>query len=206
VRISDMGLCADISKGAIKQTSGTRGYWSPETINKNQYTTEPDWWSLGVTSFVLFSDKMPFHGEDDAAKDAKTVSGEIDYAHGEPDDLKKFIGDLCTIDMSARLKGLSGVKAHPYFSGFNWAALESGELAPPVVPSPNDINAPDKNSIPPFVADPSVTWDADDQAKFATWDYMNTDIWGDEAIAMMEKRKLIGGGGGGGGGGCCTIS
>jgi len=160
-----------------------------------------------MKGFVDTHGKMEDPGEkDDAAKDAKTVSGEIDYAHGEPDDLKKFIGDLCTIDMSARLKGLSGVKAHPYFSGFNWAALESGELAPPVVPSPNDINAPDKNSIPPFVADPSVTWDADDQAKFATWDYMNTDIWGDEAIAMMEKRKLIGGGGGGGGGGCCTIS
>ena len=34
VRISDMGLTADISKGPIKQCSGTRGYWSPETIKK----------------------------------------------------------------------------------------------------------------------------------------------------------------------------
>merc|ERR1719316_662111 len=34
VRISDMGLTADITKGAIAQRSGTRGYWSPETVNK----------------------------------------------------------------------------------------------------------------------------------------------------------------------------
>eukprot|EP00966_Prymnesium_polylepis_P011897 273059-Prymnesium_polylepis.1 len=36
VRVSDMGLTADISKGPIKQCSGTRGYWSPETIQKQQ--------------------------------------------------------------------------------------------------------------------------------------------------------------------------
>ena len=60
VRISDMGLTANISKGAIKQCSGTRGYWSPETIKKEAYTTEPDWWSLGVTMFALLSMHSPF--------------------------------------------------------------------------------------------------------------------------------------------------
>lgn len=62
VRISDMGLTANITGGTIKQCSGTRGYWSPETIQKQPYQCEPDWWSLGVTMFVLHSDKMPFHG------------------------------------------------------------------------------------------------------------------------------------------------
>jgi serine/threonine protein kinase len=49
VLISDMGLAHDTTKGPIKQCSGTRGYWSPETIAKAPYTTQPDWWSLGVT-------------------------------------------------------------------------------------------------------------------------------------------------------------
>ena len=49
VRVSDMGLTANITGGPIKQCSGTRGFWSPETITKQMYTTEPDWWSLGVT-------------------------------------------------------------------------------------------------------------------------------------------------------------
>ena len=49
VRLSDMGLAADISRGPIKQCCGTRGYWAPEMILREPYTTEPDWWSLGVT-------------------------------------------------------------------------------------------------------------------------------------------------------------
>ena len=55
VRISDMGLTANITKGPIKQCSGTRGYWSPETVKKEPYQYEPDWWSLGVTIYVLWT-------------------------------------------------------------------------------------------------------------------------------------------------------
>ena len=62
LRVSDMGLTANISGGPIKQCSGTRGYWYPETIQKQPYTTKPDWWSLGVTAYVLFSHKLPFSG------------------------------------------------------------------------------------------------------------------------------------------------
>ena len=53
VRISDMGLTADITKGGIKQCSGTRGYWSPETIRKEAYRAQPDWWSLGESRGAL---------------------------------------------------------------------------------------------------------------------------------------------------------
>ena len=91
VRISDMGLTADITKGPIKQKSGTCGYWSPETIKKEKYTTEPDWWSLGVTVFVLFSDKMPFSGKTDEDKNNATLAGEINYKHDEPEILQSFL-------------------------------------------------------------------------------------------------------------------
>jgi hypothetical protein len=63
VRISDMGLTALVKDKKIKQCSGTRGYWSPETIAKTEYQYEPDWWSLGVTMYVLTSDKLPFKGK-----------------------------------------------------------------------------------------------------------------------------------------------
>ena len=55
-----MGLAHDISKGPIKQCAGTCGYWSPEQINKDSYTTQPDWWSLGVTLLELLTGKKPF--------------------------------------------------------------------------------------------------------------------------------------------------
>jgi serine/threonine protein kinase len=87
------------------------------------YTTEPDWWSLGVTVFVLFSDKMPFSGKTEEEKNEATVKGEIEYKHGESDELQKFVSALCTVDQKARLgctDGLQEVMVHPYFNGFNW--------------------------------------------------------------------------------------
>jgi len=212
VRISDMGLTADVSGGPIKQCSGTRGYWSPETINKEKYTFEPDWWSLGVTMYVLFSDKLPFKGKSDEEKDASTVAGEIEYSHGEPDDLQKVISALCNKDMKARLgcsdgKGLVGVadlKAHDYFKGFDWGRLELGTLPAPVEVNANDINAPGKNEIAKFVPPKGVSWTDEDQAAFASWDYMDKELWYDEAMFRIRKYNEIGGGGGGGG--CCTIA
>jgi serine/threonine kinase 32 len=206
VRLSDMGLTADISKGPIKQCSGTRGYWSPETIKKEPYTTEPDWWSLGVTAYVLTSDKMPFKGGDDAEKDAATCAGTIEFAHGESDALQGIVKSLCVVDKDARLKGVDALKAHPYFSGFNWAGVENGTYDPEIKPNPNDINAPSKNEIEAFKKPKDVDWTSEDQAKFADWEFMNKDAWMDEAIFRIKKKKEIKGSGGGGGGGCCTIA
>jgi len=210
VCISDMGLAADVSSGPIKQCSGTRGYWSPETIAKKPYTFEPDWWSLGVTMYVLFSDKLPFKGKDDAEKDAATSAGVIEFTHDEPEDLKKVVSDLCTIDMGARLgakDGLQGLKSHAYFSGFNWGALESGSLEPPIVPNVNDINAPSKKDVGEFKAPKDVTWGPEDEKPFEAWTTMNKDCFYDEVMFRIKKfKELTSGGGGGGGGGCCVVS
>ena len=100
------------------------GYWSPETVNKEPYTFEPDWWSLGVTIFCLNSDRLPFHGKTDEEKDAATCSGVIDYKHGETEGLQSLVSALCTVDMKARLTGLTAFKAHPYFAGFDFYKLE----------------------------------------------------------------------------------
>jgi len=209
VRISDMGLTANISGGPIKQCSGTRGYWSPETIKKEAYTVQPDWWSLGVTMFVLESDKLPFKGKTDEEKDEATKSGEIDFKHEEPQDLQDIISALCTIDQTKRLgctKGVDDLKAHPYFKGFEWSKLEAGAMTPPIKPNPNDINAPSKKDIEEFKPPKDVSWDADDEAKFSDWTMVDGKVWEHEAIFRIKAKKEIGGGGGGGGGGCCTIA
>jgi len=199
-----MGLTADISKGPIKQCSGTRGYWSPETVKKEKYTTEPDWWSLGVTVFVLFCHKLPFYGNDEE-KDAMTVAGQINFKHGEPEELQKIVSDLCTIDMGARVKGVDALKAHPFFQNFNWAALEQGLMAAPFQPNINDINAPSASEIDAFKAPKDVTWDQEQIDMFKHWEFFNQNVWESEE-APMRMKKFNELGGGGGGGGCCTIS
>ena len=98
-----MGLVADVSAGPIKQRAGTRCYWSPEAINKVPYTTGPDWWGRGVTAYVLFSDRLPFHGSGHAEQDAATCRGEISFKHGEPALLQSLVSALCTVDAKAPL-------------------------------------------------------------------------------------------------------
>jgi len=206
VRVSDMGLTADISKGPIKQCSGTRGYWSPETIQKQSYTTEPDWWSLGVTMYVFFSHKLPFFGKDEE-KDAMSVAGVIDFKHGEPDELQGIVSDLCKVDQKARLQGVTGLKAAPYFAGFQWDLLEQGKLEAPFKPNVNDINAPSASDIAAFKAPKDVTWDAEEVELFKNWDFFNEEMFlMEEAPSRIKKFKELTGGGGGGGGGCCTIA
>jgi G protein-coupled receptor kinase len=208
VKMSDMGLVADISKGAIKQCSGTRGYWSPETIKKEEYTVHPDWWSLGVTAFVLFSDRLPFHGEPEE-QDAATCKGHIEFKHNEPPELQSLITALCTVDPKARLgaNGLDEIKKHEYFNGFDWAALEAGTNKVGLVPDPNEINAPTRDEVAGFKAPDGVTWNDDDQKNFASWDYAGEVGWHNEAVKLLEKNKeLEGGVATGGGGGCCTIA
>jgi len=208
VRISDMGLTANITGGPIKQCSGTRGYWSPETIKKEPYTIQPDWWSLGVTLYVLESDKLPFKGKTDEEKDEATKAGEIDYKHDEPEDLQALISALCTIDQTKRLgctKGVEDLKAHAYFKGFEWSKLEAGAMEVPIKPNPNDINAPSKKDIDEFKPPKDVSWDPDDEKMFDKWTMVDGTVWEHEACFRIAKKKEIGGGGGGGGG-CCTIA
>jgi len=207
VRISDMGLTAWVKDKAIKQCSGTRGYWSPETIKKESYTFQPDWWSLGVTVYVLTSDKLPFKGSSDEEKDAATVAGEIEFSHGEPPEVQGLINALCTVDQGKRLGcngGLDELKKHDYFSGFDWVKMMDGELEAEIKPNPNDINAPSKKDIEGFRPSKEVTWDPDDQDKFKEWDYFDKEIWAREAIFRMNAKKELSGGGGGGG--CCVIA
>lgn len=207
VLISDMGLAHDTTKGPIKQCSGTRGYWSPETIAKAPYTTQPDWWSLGVTMYVLYSDKLPFKGSTDEEKDAATTAGTMEFSHDEPPDLQKVISALCTIDMSARLgctKGLEDFKAHPYWAGFDWAGLNVGKVPPYLlVPNPNDINAPSKNDVAGFKKPKDVDWTPDDEAKFKEWEFMNKEIWYDEAMFRIKKYQEVGPKPAAG---CCVVS
>ena len=194
VRISDMGLTADITSGPIKQRAGTCGYWSPETINKEPYTTEPDWWSLGVTVFVLFSDKMPFHGKTDDERNEATLAGAIDFKHGEPAPLQALVAALCERDTTKRLgctSGLRDLEEHAYFAGFEWEKLEYGQIDAPIKPNVNDINAPSAKDIAAFVPPKDVAWESDDQARFAGWDYMDVELFGDEAIARIRKRKEL---------------
>lgn len=234
LRVSDMGLCVDISGGRFVSAEndplgpsikhGTCGYWPPEVIREQPYRTHPDWWALGVTAFQMWCDRLPFFGQNDDEKNEMILDAAQKlperFTHDEPADLQKFVTDTLNVDMEARLGvqgGLAEVKRHEYFASFDWAALEAGTMPAPILPNINDINAPGKNEIPPFEKPKGVTWDESDQAHFERWEFFNSDLHGDEAICRIRKRKELVAAlakdglkpvtiKGGGGGGCCSVS
>ena len=72
----------------------------------------------------------------------------------------------------------------PYFDGFNWDTLEDGKMDSPIKPNVNDINAPSANDIAAFVPPKDVKWESEDREKFNEWEFMDTELHGDEAICV----------------------
>jgi len=201
VRISDMGLAADVSRGPISGKSGTRGYWSPEQIRREPYTTLPDWWSLGVTMYVLHSDRQPFYAPSGLDGDAKaaaideaTCSQDIEFKHEEPAELQAVIRALCERDTGRRLGRAGGVaelRTHPYFAAFDWGRLEQGTMEAPLLPSLNEINAPSAKDIEEFKPPQGLTWDAEEVALFEHWSFTSRWLWQQEAVERVKRKKEV---------------
>ena len=56
--LSDFGLS---SRLGVSSCSGTRGFWSPETVRRETQHPTADWWSCGVTLWFAACGKHPFH-------------------------------------------------------------------------------------------------------------------------------------------------
>jgi len=155
--------------------------------------------------FVFFSHKLPFYGKDEE-KDAMSVAGVIEFKHDEPADLQQIVSDLCKVDQEARLKGVDGLKGHPFFAGYNWQSLEQGKFDAPFKPNVNDINAPSKDDIDAFKDPKDVTWGPEETEMFKSWEFFNSKGFEAEEVPHRIKKFKELSGGGGGGGGCCTVS
>ncbi|KAJ1637387.1 kinase-like domain-containing protein [Pavlovales sp. CCMP2436] len=128
---------------------------APEmVVNTVGYTTSVDWWALGVLVFEMVAGRSPFSAEAPmqvyrnilgsnlppfppaAAADGGRPSAEEVAAHGAA---CRFVGALLTHRPSQRLGNLDGgaddVKAHEWFVGLDWKALEAGQIVPPWAPT-----------------------------------------------------------------------
>lgn len=69
VRISDLGLAVEIPDGdAVRGRVGTVGYMSPEIIDNERYTYEPDWFSLGCLVYEMIEGQAPFRARKEKVK------------------------------------------------------------------------------------------------------------------------------------------
>jgi hypothetical protein len=123
------------------------------------YTAAVDWWSLGCTIFKLLTGHEPFRllPFETVCKRMPSLLTKLSYPdtftvlfgaldlHGNRDlicpDAANIISRLMEFDAAKRLGSetdetntTAALKAHPFFAGLNWDAIEDGTIEPPYLP------------------------------------------------------------------------
>lgn len=63
--LSDFNIATQLTpqKPYRQNRAGSLAYMAPEILLKQKYTTDVDWWSLGITTFELLFGQRPFGGD-----------------------------------------------------------------------------------------------------------------------------------------------
>lgn len=130
---------------------------NPKIRTPKGYDDRVDWWSLGVTAFVMLTGSKPFrkasqyhdffvNSEFQMAPDPNdtgfaeydVLTKPIKYPeHLSPDSID-FLSKMLTFDESMRLTSNNAPKDalqnHPFFAGLDFGQLENKAIPPPWVP------------------------------------------------------------------------
>ena len=143
--------CSGLAKKTLRTFTmcGTPEYLAPEVILCRGHNASADIWALGVCAYELLAGHTPFVDTDPCSVYEHIVAASEDPEANLyfPDGEGKFTAEaeaLCRALMhperGRRLgyghAGVAAVKAHAWFAGagFDWAALEAGTAASPLVP------------------------------------------------------------------------
>lgn len=173
MKITDMGL-AKFVVGKTFTSCGTPDYFAPEVISTAGHNTAVDWWTLGVLLFELLVGRPPFEAKQPMHVYANVMAGidKVRFPMQCQGYAKELVMELLKSDPSERLTvrsgGVTNLKAHQWYSGFDWKALEQLTLVPPLVPhvqDPKDVSNfyANERDIPtpvPYIDDGSG-WDDD---------------------------------------------
>eukprot|EP00958_Prasinococcus_capsulatus_P017419 scaffold1969_cov417-Prasinococcus_capsulatus_cf.AAC.3 len=141
IKLADFGFAKEIGEeGRTYTFCGTPGYVAPENILALGYNTSVDWWSLGVVTYVLLTGKQPFGTpREDPMKVLRRIidhQWSVHYPHFLKTDaiglIQQFLQKKPTRRLGNRSDGAAEVKRHAWFSDFNWQALISRKMTPPI--------------------------------------------------------------------------
>ncbi|CAD8140399.1 unnamed protein product [Paramecium octaurelia] len=140
--LTDFGLAkTDIETEDTKSFCGTPAYMAPEVVNKKLYNRSVDWYQLGTITHEMLFGMPPYysHNREELFENIKNKQLRFPQNNLSKEALS-FIQQLLERNPSKRLgakKDSEEVKAHPWFSGFNWDDVMNKKLP---VPSPSIMN------------------------------------------------------------------
>lgn len=172
VKLVDFGFAKVIGPGRKTWTfCGTPEYVAPEIILNKGHDFTADYWSMGILIFELLTGSPPFTASDPMKTYNIILKGidAIEFPRKITKTATALIKRLCREVPTERLgvKGLKEIYKNKWFEGFNWEALKSLTLNPPILPviqsavdsSNFDDYPPDTDSNPPD--DTTGNWDKD---------------------------------------------
>ncbi|EZG44964.1 putative CAMP-dependent protein kinase catalytic subunit [Gregarina niphandrodes] len=117
---------------------GTPEYIAPEILLNKGHGFSVDWWALGVFIYEMIVGYPPFCDEDALGIYQKILSGRMLFPRLFPRDAKSLVKHLLCHDLVGRMghvrDGISDVRDHRWFRGFDFKALLESSLKAPFIP------------------------------------------------------------------------
>jgi cGMP-dependent protein kinase len=139
VKLVDFGLAKQLLSGKTWTLCGTPDYLAPEIILNEGHDLAVDYWALGVLIFEMVVGAPPFYADDPMEVYEKILSGTPNMPSYFTRNLSDLIKKLLRSQQGKRLGntrgGTAAVVKHKWFSSFDWASIESGEMPAPYVPT-----------------------------------------------------------------------
>jgi len=138
--LTDFGLSKESvsTPNAARTFCGTPEYLAPEIILNKGHGFGADWWCVGILTFECLTSQTPFVSNDPMEGYRKIIKCRVPWPPHLQPMARDFIDHLLTVDPSRRLgtlkNGPKDVKAHPWFTGFDFKKLENKQLPAPYVP------------------------------------------------------------------------
>ncbi|KAM4636554.1 cGMP-dependent protein kinase 2-like [Discoglossus pictus] len=139
VKMVDFGFAKKIGAGKKTWTfCGTPEYVAPEIIMNRGHDFGADYWSLGILIYELLTGSPPFSGTDPIKIYNMVLKGieKVDFPHRIGRRSEDLIRRLCRINPAERLgnrkNGISDIRKHKWFQGFNWEGLRNHKLISPL--------------------------------------------------------------------------